>query len=50
MVITLEEKDNHDLKYEGGMVTTWNKFCFTGGLIEGKSQSHHPFLLFNHIT
>ncbi|KAJ8487014.1 hypothetical protein ONZ45_g14470 [Pleurotus djamor] len=26
--------DNHDLNYRSGMVQTWNKFCFTGGLIE----------------
>ncbi|KAK7044475.1 GH16 domain-containing protein [Favolaschia claudopus] len=24
---------NHNLDYRGGMVSTWNKFCFTGGLI-----------------
>ncbi|KAL1680245.1 glycoside hydrolase family 16 protein [Schizophyllum commune] len=32
--ITLEKKANHDLEYSGGMMTTWNKFCFTGGLYE----------------
>ncbi|KAJ7595546.1 beta-glucan synthesis-associated [Mycena floridula] len=31
--ITLSKKQTHDLDYEGGMVSTWNKFCFTGGLI-----------------
>jgi len=31
--ITLSKKDTHDLNYQGGMVTTWNKFCFTGGVI-----------------
>ncbi|KAJ7225676.1 beta-glucan synthesis-associated protein [Mycena pura] len=31
--ITLSKKDTHDLSYQGGMVTTWNKFCFTGGVI-----------------
>ncbi|KAJ7573871.1 beta-glucan synthesis-associated [Mycena floridula] len=31
--ITLSKKSTHDLDYEGGMVSTWNKFCFTGGLI-----------------
>ncbi|KAH7925021.1 glycoside hydrolase family 16 protein [Leucogyrophana mollusca] len=25
---------NHNLSYQSGMVQTWNKFCFTGGLIE----------------
>ncbi|CAK5265555.1 unnamed protein product [Mycena citricolor] len=24
---------NHNLNYTSGMMTTWNKFCFTGGLI-----------------
>ncbi|GLB35997.1 putative glycoside hydrolase family 16 protein [Lyophyllum shimeji] len=32
--ITLSQKETHGLHYEGGMMTTWNKFCFTGGLIE----------------
>ncbi|KAG6821346.1 hypothetical protein H0H93_014143 [Arthromyces matolae] len=32
--ITLSRKDTHGLEYESGMMTTWNKFCFTGGLIE----------------
>jgi len=31
--VTLSQKDNHDLHYMGGMMSTWNKFCFTGGLI-----------------
>ncbi|KAF9462094.1 glycoside hydrolase family 16 protein [Collybia nuda] len=32
--ITLSQKETHDLHYQGGMMSTWNKFCFTGGLIE----------------
>jgi len=32
--VTLSRKETHGLHYEGGMVTSWNKFCFTGGLIE----------------
>ncbi|KAI0041791.1 glycoside hydrolase family 16 protein [Auriscalpium vulgare] len=32
--ITLSIKDTHGLNYQGGMITSWNKFCFTGGLIE----------------
>ncbi|CAL1695574.1 unnamed protein product [Somion occarium] len=32
--ITLSRKETHDLHFEGGMMSTWNKFCFTGGLIE----------------
>ncbi|KAF7344352.1 GH16 domain-containing protein [Mycena sanguinolenta] len=25
--------DNHNMSYKSGMMSTWNKFCFTGGLI-----------------
>ncbi|KAH8099415.1 beta-glucan synthesis-associated [Cristinia sonorae] len=32
--ITLERKETHGLHFQGGMVSTWNKFCFTGGIIE----------------
>ncbi|KAI0311695.1 glycoside hydrolase family 16 protein [Amylostereum chailletii] len=32
--LTLSRKDTHNLTYQGGMVTTWNKLCFTGGLVE----------------
>ena len=31
--ITLAAERNHDMDYMGGMMSTWNKFCFTGGLI-----------------
>ncbi|KAG7446496.1 glycoside hydrolase family 16 protein [Guyanagaster necrorhizus] len=34
LVVTLSEMETHDLHYQGGMVSTWNKFCFTGGYIE----------------
>ncbi|TFK25736.1 glycoside hydrolase family 16 protein [Coprinopsis marcescibilis] len=34
LVITLQEKNTHGLNYEGGLLSTWNKFCFTGGYIE----------------
>ncbi|THU97970.1 glycoside hydrolase family 16 protein [Dendrothele bispora CBS 962.96] len=34
LVITLSRKKTHDLNYQGGLISTWNKFCFTGGLIE----------------
>ncbi|KAK0202585.1 glycoside hydrolase family 16 protein [Desarmillaria ectypa] len=33
MHITLSEKETHGLGYQGGMVATWNKFCFTGGYL-----------------
>lgn len=32
--ITLSRKETHGLHFQGGMMSTWNKFCFTGGLIE----------------
>ncbi|KAG5653349.1 hypothetical protein H0H81_000971 [Sphagnurus paluster] len=32
--VTLSKKDTHGLHYEGGMMASWNKFCFSGGLIE----------------
>jgi len=32
--ITLSRKRTHGLNYQGGMMSTWNNFCFTGGLIE----------------
>ncbi|EIM88603.1 glycoside hydrolase family 16 protein [Stereum hirsutum FP-91666 SS1] len=34
LVISLSEKAEHGLDYQGGMIQTWNKFCFTGGYIE----------------
>ena len=36
MKITLSRDRNHDLNYTGGLVNTWNKFCFTEGYVEGK--------------
>lgn len=32
--ITLERKETHGLHFQGGMMSTWNKFCFTGGIME----------------
>ncbi|VDC02538.1 unnamed protein product [Peniophora sp. CBMAI 1063] len=37
LVITLSEATpelNHGMNYKGGMMTTWNQFCFTGGMVE----------------
>lgn len=34
MKITLDKAPSHDLNYEGGMITTWNKMCLNGGYIE----------------
>ncbi|KAI0348533.1 beta-glucan synthesis-associated protein [Trametopsis cervina] len=31
--ITLSRKDTHGLNFQGGMMSTWNKFCFTGGMV-----------------
>ncbi|KAF7784634.1 hypothetical protein Agabi119p4_799 [Agaricus bisporus var. burnettii] len=32
--ISLSRKQTHGLNFQGGMMTTWNKFCFTGGYFE----------------
>ncbi|KZT70382.1 glycoside hydrolase family 16 protein [Daedalea quercina L-15889] len=34
LVITLEQKEINNLNYQGGMMSSWNKFCFTGGYVE----------------
>ncbi|KAL6305819.1 beta-glucan synthesis-associated [Sparassis latifolia] len=34
LVITLSQKNMHNLEYQGGLMSSWNKFCFTGGYIE----------------
>ncbi|KAK7462970.1 hypothetical protein VKT23_007551 [Stygiomarasmius scandens] len=37
LAITLSEaipELNYNLSYKGGLLTSWNKFCFTGGLIQ----------------
>jgi beta-glucanase (GH16 family) len=31
--ITLSKQEDHNLNYTSGMLSSWNKFCFTGGLI-----------------
>jgi beta-glucanase (GH16 family) len=31
--ITMMRQLNHNLNYTSGMLSSWNKFCFTGGLI-----------------
>ncbi|KAJ3803416.1 beta-glucan synthesis-associated [Lentinula aff. detonsa] len=33
LLITMSRKETHNLHFQGGMMSTWNKFCFTGGLI-----------------
>ncbi|TEB38988.1 beta-glucan synthesis-associated protein [Coprinellus micaceus] len=32
--ITLSRMETHGMQYQGGMLSSWNKFCFTGGLLE----------------
>ncbi|KZV63649.1 glycoside hydrolase family 16 protein [Peniophora sp. CONT] len=32
--ITFTETKTHNVSYQGGMMTSWNQMCFTGGLIE----------------
>jgi beta-glucanase (GH16 family) len=39
LVITMSQRNLHNLNYASGMLQSWNKLCFTGGLIEGKSDS-----------
>ncbi|KAI0053742.1 glycoside hydrolase family 16 protein [Auriscalpium vulgare] len=34
LVITLSQKETHGLDYQGGMMSSWNKFCYTGGYLE----------------
>ncbi|CAL1712544.1 unnamed protein product [Somion occarium] len=34
LVITMDEIENHDLNFRSGMLSSWNKFCFTTGYIE----------------
>ncbi|KAJ7188257.1 beta-glucan synthesis-associated [Mycena filopes] len=34
LMITLSRKETHDLHFEGGLLSSWNKFCFTGGYVE----------------
>ncbi|TFK20343.1 glycoside hydrolase family 16 protein [Coprinopsis marcescibilis] len=38
LVITFREKETHGLHYEGGLLSSWNKFCFTGGYFEAAVQ------------
>lgn len=34
--------------YQSGMVQGWNKFCFTGGIVEISARYVYSFLLFMH--
>jgi len=35
---TVDPTTNHNLSYISGMIQSWNKFCFTGGMIEVSVQ------------
>ncbi|TFY81007.1 hypothetical protein EWM64_g3011 [Hericium alpestre] len=35
--ITLSQKETHGLNYQGGLMSTWNKFCFTAS-VNGDKQ------------
>jgi hypothetical protein len=37
--ITMEERSVHGMDFVSGMMSSWNKFCFTGGYIEGTSAA-----------
>ncbi|THH19097.1 hypothetical protein EW146_g2013 [Bondarzewia mesenterica] len=34
LVITVTEQNTHDLNFQSGMLQSWNKFCFTTGILE----------------
>lgn len=38
LVITFSQLWNHNLNFQGGLISTWNKFCFTGGIFEASVQ------------
>jgi len=38
LTIVLSEQPTHNLNFQGGFVSSWNKLCVTGGLIEASIQ------------
>ena len=36
--LTLDKLESHNLDYEGALLSSWNKFCFTGGYISASVQ------------
>ncbi|KAA1469787.1 glycoside hydrolase family 16 protein [Dentipellis sp. KUC8613] len=34
LVITMTEQNTHNLNFQSGMLQSWNKFCFTTGILE----------------
>lgn len=42
LYITLTNASEHGMNYTGGMMSSWNKFCFTGGLLEASVSLPGP--------
>lgn len=40
--IRFDRFENHNLDYRSGMLTTWNKICFTGGVLEVSASLPAP--------
>ena len=43
--IHLEQRRNHGMRYMSGMMSSWNKFCFTGGYVEGTRETAFALLI-----
>lgn len=41
--ITLTNSPQKGLNYTGGLMSTWNKFCFRGGYIESESMAGNVY-------
>lgn len=35
LVITITQEEDHGLNFSSGHIQGWNKFCFSGGYVEG---------------
>ena len=42
MKITLTNSPQKGLDYTGGLMSTWNKFCFRGGYVESEGLDLFP--------
>lgn len=42
LYITLSNMSTHGMDYQGGMMSSWNKFCFTGGILEASVSLPGP--------
>ncbi|TFK68206.1 glycoside hydrolase family 16 protein [Pluteus cervinus] len=38
LMLTFSQASSHGLNYTGGLLSSWNKFCFTGGILEASVQ------------